>query len=84
LYIGIGIFACTFIYTFIWIHTGEKAARRYREAYLRAVLRQNMWVLSSFEITDWEKAGQTLTDGSLSSAYFDRVGPGEITTRITT
>lgn len=38
------MFVATFIYMVIWIYTGEAATKRYREAYLRSVLRQNMWV----------------------------------------
>lgn len=41
-YIGIAMFAATFIYTATWIYTGEATTRRVREAYLRAVLRQNV------------------------------------------
>lgn len=41
-YIGIAMFAATFIYTATWIYTGEATTRRIRESYLRAVLRQNV------------------------------------------
>ena len=43
----------------IWVYTSETTAKRIRELYLRAVLRQDV-------------------------AFFDKVGAGEITTRIQT
>ena len=42
LIIGVGVFACTFTYMYIWVHTGEVATKRLREHYLRAILRQNI------------------------------------------
>ena len=42
-----------------WVHTAEVTAKRIRERYLRAVLRQDI-------------------------AFFDDLGPGEVTTRIQT
>lgn len=56
-YVGIAMFGATYIYMATWVYTGEEVTRRTREAYLSAVLRQEI-------------------------AYFDVVGPGEITTRI--
>lgn len=53
------MFVCTYIYMCIWAYTAEVAAKRIRERYLRAVLRQDI-------------------------AFFDKVGAGEITTRIQT
>ena len=44
---------------YIWVYTGEVNAKRIREKYLRAVLRQDI-------------------------AFFDKVGAGEVTTRIQT
>lgn len=41
-YIGVGMFACTFAYMYTWVYTGEVGAKRLREAYLRAVLRQDI------------------------------------------
>ncbi|ORY35855.1 multidrug resistance protein 1 [Naematelia encephala] len=40
--IGLGMFACTWSYMFIWNWTGEVNAKRVRERYLRAVLRQDI------------------------------------------
>ncbi|KAI0252876.1 ABC transporter type 1, transmembrane domain-containing protein [Lactifluus subvellereus] len=58
-YIGVGMFICTYIYMCIWVYTAEVAAKRIRERYLRAILRQDI-------------------------TFFDKVGPGEVTTRIQT
>ncbi|KAF8627411.1 hypothetical protein AX17_006226 [Amanita inopinata Kibby_2008] len=58
-YIGIGMFVCTYTYMNIWVYTGEINAKRIREKYLKAVLRQDI-------------------------AYFDKVGAGEVATRIQT
>ncbi|KIM25829.1 hypothetical protein M408DRAFT_73755, partial [Serendipita vermifera MAFF 305830] len=40
--IGIGMFATTYIYMVTWIRTAETAAKRIRENYLRAILRQDV------------------------------------------
>ncbi|KAG7091765.1 hypothetical protein E1B28_008167 [Marasmius oreades] len=40
--IGIGSFIVTYIYMFTWAYTGEILAKRVREQYLRAVLRQDI------------------------------------------
>ncbi|KAJ8520713.1 hypothetical protein ONZ45_g2501 [Pleurotus djamor] len=41
-YIGLGMFVCTYIYMYTWVYTGEVNAKRIRERYLQAVLRQNI------------------------------------------
>ncbi|KDQ06798.1 hypothetical protein BOTBODRAFT_140755 [Botryobasidium botryosum FD-172 SS1] len=41
-YIGVGMFVATYTYMVIWVYTGEVNARRIRERYLRAVLRQDI------------------------------------------
>ncbi|KAG6377083.1 P-loop containing nucleoside triphosphate hydrolase protein [Boletus reticuloceps] len=41
-YIGIGTLVCTFTYTVIWVYTGEVNAKRIRERYLQAILRQDI------------------------------------------
>ena len=56
---GVGMFVCTYIYMCTWVYTAEVTARRIRERYLKAILRQDI-------------------------AFFDKVGPGEVTTRIQT
>ncbi|KAF7979346.1 hypothetical protein HWV62_42775 [Athelia sp. TMB] len=55
--IGIGMGFATWLYMAVWTYTGEVNAKRLRERYLRAVLRQEI-------------------------AYFDKVGAGEVATRI--
>ncbi|RDB18091.1 Leptomycin B resistance protein pmd1 [Hypsizygus marmoreus] len=41
-YIGVGMFVCTYVYMFVWVYTGELNAKRIRERYLQAVLRQDI------------------------------------------
>ncbi|KAH7318851.1 P-loop containing nucleoside triphosphate hydrolase protein [Rhizoctonia solani] len=41
-FIGIGMFGCTFVYMYVWIYTGEVNSKRIRERYLQAVLRQDI------------------------------------------
>jgi len=41
-YIGVAIFFCTYAYMLIWTYTGEVNAKRVRERYLQAVLRQDI------------------------------------------
>ncbi|KAI0673533.1 multidrug resistance protein 1 [Trametes maxima] len=40
--IGVAMFACTYIYMATWVYTGETNAKRIREKYLRAILRQDV------------------------------------------
>lgn len=53
------MFICTYIYMNVWTYTAEVAAKRIRERYLKAILRQDI-------------------------TFFDKVGAGEVTTRIQT
>lgn len=39
---GIAMFACTFMYMYFWVYTGEVNSKRIRERYLKAVLRQDI------------------------------------------
>ncbi|OBZ71083.1 Leptomycin B resistance protein pmd1 [Grifola frondosa] len=41
-YIGVGMFVCTYVYMFVWVYTGEINAKRIRERYLKAILRQDI------------------------------------------
>ncbi|KAI6035808.1 P-loop containing nucleoside triphosphate hydrolase protein [Pisolithus marmoratus] len=41
-YIGVGMAVCTWTYMNLWIHTGEVNAKRIREKYLQATLRQDI------------------------------------------
>ncbi|OCK82170.1 ABC transporter-like protein [Lepidopterella palustris CBS 459.81] len=58
IYLGIGEFVFTYIFTLGFIYTGEHMSGKIREKYLAAILRQNI-------------------------GFFDKLGAGEITTRIT-
>ncbi|KAF8919003.1 multidrug resistance protein 1 [Mucidula mucida] len=40
--IGIGMMVCTFVYMYVWVYTAEVNAKRIRERYLQAVLRQDI------------------------------------------
>ncbi|CAK5279585.1 unnamed protein product [Mycena citricolor] len=57
--IGCGMFLCTYIYMYTFVYTAEVNAKRIRERYLKAVLRQDV-------------------------QFFDKVGAGEVATRIQT
>lgn len=57
--IGIGVFLCVYFYMLVWVHTAEANAKRIRERYLKAILRQDV-------------------------SFFDKVGAGEVATRIQT
>lgn len=53
-YIGIAMFAATYIYMATWVYSGEEITRRIREAYLAAILRQEIAyfdVLGAGEVT---------------------------------
>ncbi|KAF9242531.1 P-loop containing nucleoside triphosphate hydrolase protein [Melanogaster broomeanus] len=41
-YMGVGVFACTYAYMAIWVYTGEVNSKRIREKYLEAILRQDI------------------------------------------
>ncbi|KAI6098491.1 P-loop containing nucleoside triphosphate hydrolase protein [Pisolithus sp. B1] len=41
-YVGVGMAVCTWIYMYLWIYTGEVNAKRIREKYLQAILRQDV------------------------------------------
>ncbi|KAF8516809.1 P-loop containing nucleoside triphosphate hydrolase protein [Hysterangium stoloniferum] len=41
-YIGLAMFIATYMYMMIWVHTGEAMAKRVREKYLKAILRQDI------------------------------------------
>ena len=71
--IGIGMFLTTWAYMFIWNWTGEVNAKRVRERYLHATLRQEVSPFVSFNAS---------TD--IQIAYFDDLGAGEVATRIQT
>ncbi|KAG5648338.1 hypothetical protein DXG03_004910 [Asterophora parasitica] len=41
-YIGVGMLVCTYCYMYVWVYTAEVNAKRIRERYLKAVLRQDI------------------------------------------
>ncbi|KAI5990431.1 ABC transporter transmembrane region-domain-containing protein [Pisolithus albus] len=41
-YIGVAMAVCTWVYMYLWIYTGEINAKRIREKYLQAILRQDI------------------------------------------
>ncbi|KAF9242527.1 P-loop containing nucleoside triphosphate hydrolase protein [Melanogaster broomeanus] len=41
-YMGVGMFVCTYAYMVIWVYTGEVNSKRIREKYLEAILRQDI------------------------------------------
>ena len=41
-FVGVGTLVCTFLYMYIWVYTGEVNAKRIRERYLQAILRQDI------------------------------------------
>lgn len=60
-----------------WTYTGEVNAKRVREQYLKAILRQ--------DIAYFDKVGLPRhTEFSSSDISFDQVGAGEVATRIQT
>ena len=62
-YIGLGILVTTFIFMYIWVYTGEVNARRVREKYLAAVLRQDIAYFDS--VGAGEVASRIQTDTHL-------------------
>ncbi|KAG8776067.1 GTPase-activating protein, partial [Serendipita sp. 398] len=61
--IGIGMFLTTYLFMVIWIRTSETTAKRIRENYLKAILRQDIAFFD--EITAGEVATRIQTDTHL-------------------
>jgi ATP-binding cassette subfamily B (MDR/TAP) protein 1 len=61
--IGIGLFVCTYIYMYVWVYTGEVSAKRLRERYLGAILRQDITFFD--EVGAGEVATRIQTDTHL-------------------
>lgn len=40
--LGLGMLVATYTYMYLWVYTGEINAKRIRERYLKAVLRQDI------------------------------------------
>ncbi|KAF9019020.1 P-loop containing nucleoside triphosphate hydrolase protein [Hymenopellis radicata] len=57
--IGIGMLICTFIYMYVWVYTAEVNAKRIRERYLQAVLRQDIQFFDKLFFTDLVQQGMS-------------------------
>lgn len=64
---GIGMFVCTYIYMVVWVYTGEVNAKRIREKYLQAILRQDIAYFDSVGAGEVATRIQTDTRMSLSA-----------------
>lgn len=64
------MFVCTYTYMVIWVYTGEISAKRIREKYLQAVLRQDIAYFDSVGAGEVATRIQTDTRMSLSSLSF--------------
>lgn len=58
---------CTYVYMNIWVHTGEVNAKRIRERYLQAILRQDIAFFDS--VGAGEVATRIQTDTRASIRY---------------
>ena len=67
-FLGLGMFVCTYAYMHIWVYTGEVNAKRIRERYLQAVLRQDLAFFDN--VSAGEVATRIQTDTSASIRYF--------------
>ena len=63
---GIGALVCTFFYMSVWVYTGEANAKRIREKYLQAVLRQDIAYFDTVGAGEVATRIQTDTRMSLS------------------
>lgn len=66
---GIGMLFCTYIYMVIWVWTGEVNAKRIRERYLKAVLRQDIAYFDNVGAGEVATRIQTDTRKFLSSPW---------------
>ena len=62
---GIGMFVCTYMYMTIWVYTGEVNAKRIRERYLQAILRQDIAFFDNVGAGEVATRIQTDTRGSI-------------------
>ena len=70
-YIGVGMLFATFAYMYIWVYTGEINAKRLRERYLKAVLRQDVAYFDNVGAGEVATRIQTDTRESISSNTVD-------------
>ena len=66
-YIGVGMFVCTYLYMVIWVYTGEVGTRRLCEHYLKAVLRQDIAFFDNVGAGEVATRIQTDTRASISN-----------------
>lgn len=66
-YIGIAMFACTFLGMYFWVYTSEASSKRIRELYLKAVLRQEIAFFDN--VGAGEVATRIQTDTRTSAAF---------------
>jgi ATP-binding cassette subfamily B (MDR/TAP) protein 1 len=64
-FVGIAMFVCTYVYMNIWVYTGEVNARRIRERYLQAILRQDIAFFDNVGAGEVATRIQTDTRGSI-------------------
>ena len=68
--LGIATLVCTYIYMYVWVHTAEANAKRIRERYLRAVLRQDIQFFDKVGAGEVATRIQTDTRKSAVTGHF--------------
>ncbi|KAK0459997.1 ste6-like protein [Desarmillaria tabescens] len=76
-YIGIGMFACTYVYMLTWVYTAEAIAKRIREHYLEATLRQDIAYFDNVGAGEIATRIQTDTGEFFVTGYLAQKGIGE-------
>lgn len=66
--LGVGMLVCTWGFMNIWVYTGEVNAKRIRERYLQAVLRQDIQFFDN--VGAGEVATRIQTDTRQSTLFF--------------
>ena len=64
------MFVCTYVYMYVWVYTGEVNAKRIRENYLKAILRQDITFFDNVGAGEVATRIQTDTRQYLSHKYF--------------
>jgi len=64
------MFVCTYLYMYIWVYTGEVNAKRIRENYLKAILRQDITFFDNVGAGEVATRIQTDTRQYLSHYYY--------------
>ena len=63
---------CTYVYMYIWVYTGEVNAKRIRESYLQAVLRQDIAFFDNVGAGEVATRIQTDTRASINYLFMSR------------